>query len=194
MPKNTLRKNQPLTTLCKSKKRPQLKRLNVSGSGLLNNLEITRKTMYVDSLYGIENLFHCLKMNGNGTCHGLHIFRKFLELASLAIQTFVSMTIYPLFSSQLYKFAREKKKVDGLEHLAFRYESYSGEQCVPPYPKNVLRKAVVGQGGSDRDWTYFASNKKETCITTPCSSFSAALKERVLQSECMHVNVRVFSD
>ena len=104
------------------------------------------------------------------------------------------MTIYPLFSTQLYKFAREKKKVDGSEHLAFRYESYPSDQCVPPYTKNVLRKAVVEEGGSDRDSTYFASNKKETCITIPCSSFSAALKERVLQSECMHVNITVFSD
>jgi hypothetical protein len=51
-----------------------------------------------------------------------------------------------------------------------------------------MRKAVVAEGGLDRDSTYFGgSTKKETCLTMPFISFENDLAQRILESECSYI-------
>ncbi|XP_028418679.1 uncharacterized protein LOC114544164 [Dendronephthya gigantea] len=86
------------------------------------------------------------------------------------------------------KFAREKKKVGDKEpsSIAIRIESIPDDGGQPIIvDKSELKKAVVKEGGQDRDTSYFLNQdgkkQKAGCLSIPLASFTVPLKHQVLQ-------------
>lgn len=86
---------------------------------------------------------------------------------------------------------KRESRTDQDQAQPFRYESCRAnkeEEPAIPFIKSDMRKAVVAEGGLDRDSTYFGgSTKKETCLTMPFISFENDLAQRILESECSYI-------
>jgi hypothetical protein len=90
-----------------------------------------------------------------------------------------------------------KRKIGGSEpSMAFRFENVPKEEYgLIPYEKAQLKKAVVEEGGLDRDTAYFtisdgSKKKKDVCLTIPINSFPVTMGKTFtkLVSSCTYSN------